>query len=82
VSVGRRCGIGANDHQILLFARFFLQLPKNRATMVETTASIAMRITSIIGPALDHNTSILVKSAFPHSSDKSAGQCRGPSSTG
>jgi hypothetical protein len=59
MSVVRRYGIGANDHQILLFACFVLQLPKNMATIIETTASIAMRIKSIIGPALNHTRAFL-----------------------
>jgi hypothetical protein len=57
--LGGAAGIGANDHQILLFSRFFLQLPKNTATTIETTASIAMRITSIIGHALNHTRAFL-----------------------
>ena len=51
--------VGANDHQIPLSACFFLQVPKNMATAIETTANVAMRITSIIGPALNHTRASL-----------------------
>jgi hypothetical protein len=57
---------GANDHQILLFACFFLQLPKNMTTTIETTVSIAMSIKSIIGPALDHTRGHLSNPALSH----------------
>jgi hypothetical protein len=43
----------------LLSAGFFLQLPKNMAITIETTASVAMRITSIIGGALNHTRAFL-----------------------